>query len=111
MILFFFYTQVGWWLPLGPAWPRLVLTAGLIGTVSLLEAISIAKALAELSGDAVNADQELLGANLVGCHTGDGSITAATCCANCKKGFHVWRAWQASSPDPLDEVLDPDVLG
>ena len=53
--------QVGWWLPLGENWPRLLVTAGLIGAVSLLEAISIAKALAEVHGDHVNADQELLG--------------------------------------------------
>lgn len=54
--------QVDWWLPLGDNWPRLVLTAGLIGAVSLLEAISIAKALAERNGDTVDAGQELLGA-------------------------------------------------
>ncbi len=53
--------QVSWWLPLGDNWPRLLITAGLIGAVSLLEAISIAKALAEVNGDHVNADQELLG--------------------------------------------------
>jgi len=53
--------QVSWWLPLGEYWPRLLITAGLIGVVSLLEAISIAKALAEVNGDHVNADQELLG--------------------------------------------------
>ncbi|EIE27094.1 sulfate permease [Coccomyxa subellipsoidea C-169] len=52
---------VDWWLPMGDNWPRLVLTAGLIGAVSLLEAISIAKALAERNGDTVDADQELLG--------------------------------------------------
>ena len=52
---------MGWWLPLGENWPRLLITAGLIGAVSLLEAISIAKALAEVNGDHVNADQELLG--------------------------------------------------
>ena len=52
---------MGWWLPLGDNWPRLLITAGLIGAVSLLEAISIAKALAEVNGDHVNADQELLG--------------------------------------------------
>ena len=46
---------------MGDNWPRLVLTAGLIGAVSLLEAISIAKALAERNGDTVDADQELLG--------------------------------------------------
>ena len=51
-----------WWLPMGDNWPRLVLTAGLIGAVSLLEAISIAKALAERNGDTVDADEELLGA-------------------------------------------------
>lgn len=56
--------QVGWWLPLGENWPRLLITAGLIGAVSLLEAISIAKALAEVNGDHVNADQELLGETL-----------------------------------------------
>lgn len=49
---------------MGDNWPRLVLTAGLIGAVSLLEAISIAKALAERNGDTVDADQELLGARL-----------------------------------------------
>ena len=53
--------QVSWWLPLEDNWPRLLITAGLIGAVSLLEAISIAKALAEVHGDHVNADQELLG--------------------------------------------------
>ncbi len=47
---------------MGDNWPRLVLTAGLIGAVSLLEAISIAKALAERNGDTVDADEELLGA-------------------------------------------------
>ena len=52
---------MGWWLPLIDNWPRLLITAGLIGAVSLLEAISIAKALAEVNGDHVNADQELLG--------------------------------------------------
>ncbi len=46
---------------MGDNWPRLLITAGLIGAVSLLEAISIAKALAEVNGDHVNADQELLG--------------------------------------------------
>lgn len=57
--------QVSWWLPLGEYWPRLLITAGLIGVVSLLEAISIAKALAEVNGDHVNADQELLGGSLI----------------------------------------------
>ena len=57
--------QVSWWLPLGENWPRLLITAGLIGVVSLLEAISIAKALAEVNGDHVNADQELLGDSLI----------------------------------------------
>ena len=55
---------MSWWLPLGDNWPRLLITAGLIGAVSLLEAISIAKALAEVNGDHVNADQELLGEDL-----------------------------------------------
>jgi MFS superfamily sulfate permease-like transporter len=53
--------QIGWWVPLTDNWPRLLLTAGLIGAVSLLEAISIAKALSERNGDTVDANQELLG--------------------------------------------------
>ena len=57
--------QVSWGLPLGENWPRLLITAGLIGVVSLLEAISIAKALAEVNGDHVDADQELLGDTLI----------------------------------------------
>lgn len=52
---------------MGDNWPRLVLTAGLIGAVSLLEAISIAKALAERNGDTVDADEELLGACMPSC--------------------------------------------
>lgn len=48
-------------LPLGANWPRLVATAILIGAVSILEAISIAKALAEQNGDRVSADRELFG--------------------------------------------------
>ena len=47
---------------MGDNWVRLVMTALLIGAVSILEAISIAKALAEKHGDAgVDADHELLG--------------------------------------------------
>lgn len=65
---------------MGDNWPRLVLTAGLIGAVSLLEAISIAKALAERNGDTVDADQELLGAHacLLSCQSWDPS------------GFRAW---------------------
>ena len=55
--------QVSWWVPGESArWPGLVLTAALIAAVSLLEAISIAKSLAEVAGDTINANQELLGA-------------------------------------------------
>ena len=56
-------TQVSTWLSFGSHWPRLGLTAVLIGAVSILEAISIAKALAEKSQDleAVDPDRELLG--------------------------------------------------
>ena len=55
--------QVSWWVPADAArWPGLLLTAALIAAVSLLEAISIAKSLAEVAGDTINANQELLGA-------------------------------------------------
>ena len=50
------------WFPLDSKWPRLVRTALLAGTVSVLEAISIARALGDRHGDKVDADQELLGA-------------------------------------------------
>ena len=59
-----FTVQVGSWLHFGSNWPRLVLTTVLIGVVSVLEAISIAKALAERSQETVDPDRELLGSSL-----------------------------------------------
>ena len=63
-------SQVSWWLPgagqlpggIAVSLPNLAVTAVLIAGVSLLEAISIAKSLAQATGDTINADQELLGA-------------------------------------------------
>ena len=56
--------QVGWWLPAAGEPLRMAITAVEIAGVSLLEAISIAKALGERHGDRVDADQELLGSFL-----------------------------------------------
>lgn len=53
--------QVEQWWPLDRHWPQLAKTALLIGAVSILEAISIAKALAERHGDKISPDRELVG--------------------------------------------------
>ena len=51
---------VGWWTPLGSL-ARLLPTAASISVVSLLEAISIARAIAFRHNDAISPRQELFG--------------------------------------------------
>lgn len=54
-----------WWLNVAPASPLgLLRTAAVIVPVSLLEAVSIAKALGERVGDRVDPDVEIFGASL-----------------------------------------------
>ena len=72
--------RMGWqvteWCPLDSKWYRLVRTALLAGTVSVLEAISIARALGDRHGDKIDANQELLGALLP---SADSVVTQARC--------------------------------
>ena len=53
--------QIARWFPLGSSWVRLMATALLVGPVSILEAISIARALAERHDEKLEANTELLG--------------------------------------------------
>jgi MFS superfamily sulfate permease-like transporter len=52
----------GWWLPLQGDLPQLAVVAATVTLVGLMESIAIGKALADRTGQALDANQELLGA-------------------------------------------------